>query len=207
MVELQRFDAIIFDFGGVIINIDYHRTIESFQQLGISDFRSLYNQAEQDQLFDDVETGRISPQQFINKLLDHLPSGTSPNQVVAAWNAMILDVPAKRIQLLEELRNRDKKVFLLSNTNSIHIDKAWRNWDATETGIEPEQVFNKIYLSHEINLRKPNVEIFELVCNENELDPSRTLFIDDSVQHILGAQKLGLQTFHLVDTDICQLFS
>jgi len=87
--------AVIFDFGGVIININYNDTIEAFKALGIEDFESMYTQAQQSDLFNQIETGEISAQRFINGVLDYLPSGTSPNEVVAAWNAMIKDVPKK----------------------------------------------------------------------------------------------------------------
>jgi len=92
--------AIIFDYGGVIINIDYQATIEAFNALGTIDFEEIYSQASQSNLFNQIETGEISGQYFINQLLDYLPSGASPNKVVAAWNAMIKDVPKDRIELL-----------------------------------------------------------------------------------------------------------
>jgi glucose-1-phosphatase len=202
------FDAIIFDFGGVLINIDYQLSISAFEALGVRDFNSLYNQAEQSKLFDDIETGKISAQFFINQLLSQLPPGTTANEVVSAWNAMILDVPADRVKLLQNLKSRGQKIYLLSNTNSIHIDKAWRKWKEAEVQVEPKVLFDNIYLSHEIGMRKPNKEIFEFVCTENALDPKRTLFIDDSIQHIEGASRIGIHAYHLKkDEDICQLFS
>lgn len=196
------FENIIFDFGGVIINIDYHATIDAFKSLGITDFEALYSQAEQSDLFDAIETGRISPQQFINGILDLLPSGTTPNQVVHAWNAMILDIPADRIKFLLELK-KTHQIFLLSNTNSIHIDKAMREWNAT-TQENINQVFNKVYLSHEMGLRKPHPEIFTSVCEEQGLNPAKTLFIDDSVQHVEGAREAGLKAHHLLPEETIQ---
>ena len=96
----MKFSTVLFDLGGVLIRLDYQRTITAFKQLGISNFDELYTQANQQQLFDLFETGMISPQRFINQLLDFLPNGASPNQVVNAWNAMILDVPDASIDVL-----------------------------------------------------------------------------------------------------------
>lgn len=191
----RKIRNIVFDFGGVIINIDYELTIEAFKKLGIDNFEALYSQANQSNLFDDIETGKISPQHFINGLLDLLPSGISPNQVVHAWNAMLLDIPKDRIQLLKELSS-NYRIFLLSNTNSIHIDAALRTWNKV-SDTPMESIFETIYFSHKIGMRKPNMEIFNYVCNEHRLSKDETLFIDDSIQHIEGAKKSGLQTLHL----------
>ncbi len=199
--------AVIFDFGGVIININYNDTIEAFRALGISDFETMYSQAQQSNLFNEIETGKISAQRFINGLLDYLPEGTSPNKVVAAWNAMIKDVPTSTVELLLDLKAKGYKIFLLSNTNEIHIVPAIVEWTKSSTKTI-ESVFDYVYLSHEMGMRKPNKAIFERVCLEQNLNASETLFIDDSIQHIEGAKEAGLKTHHLLQqTDIYSLFS
>lgn len=195
----MKYEAIIFDLGGVIINLDYQRTINAFHSLGASDFQKLYTQAAQSNIFNDYETGKISSQHFINKLLDFLPSGTSPNKVVAAWNEMILDVPIQKIELLDNLRSQ-LPIFLLSNTNEIHMEKVRREWDKT-TSRSMESSFHQVYLSYKMGMRKPDQEIFKQVCNDHDLDPSKTLFIDDSIQHIEGACYIGLCTHHLTSSD------
>lgn len=202
----EDIDTIIFDFGGVIIQLNYQATIDAFKKLGIENFDEMYSQAEQSNLFNDIETGKISPQRFINGLLDYLPSNTSPNKVVEAWNAMILDVPQQNIKLLEKLSEK-YKIFLLSNTNSLHIDLAYRNWN--KVAQKPiEAYFEKIYLSHEVGMRKPDREIFELVCNEAKLNKETTLFIDDSEQHLVGAKSAGIKTIHHQSNELLQvLFS
>jgi len=198
--------AIIFDFGGIFINLNYSATIDAFKKLGIENFDELYSQAQQSHLFDNYETGKISSQRFINGLLDFLPTQPTPNQVVNAWNAMLLDVDPKKVRLLKELREK-YPVYLLSNTNDLHIDLAFRRWEKT-IGQSIHDSFDKIYLSHEVGLRKPNKEIFELVCNENNLIPSKTLFIDDTEQHIHGAKSIGLQThLHSTNASLHTIFS
>tara|TARA_R110002072_G_scaffold251518_5_gene410416 strand:+ start:13267 stop:13887 length:621 start_codon:yes stop_codon:yes gene_type:complete len=192
----KRIDTIIFDFGGVLINIDYQATISAFRDLGIGNFEELYSQAEQSNLFNDLETGQISPSYFVNQLLDHLPKGTSANQVVHAWNTMIKNVPNTSIELLLKLKGRGYKLILLSNTNQLHIDVANVEWLKT-TSEKMEELFDAVYYSHQIKMRKPSTEVFSYVCDLHTLDVQNTLFIDDSIQHIEGAQKIGLQTIHL----------
>lgn len=190
---LDSVDAIIFDLGGVIIDINYDKTIHAFENLGMKDFHTVYSQAAQTNLFDDFETGQISAQRFINSLLPYLPVGTSPNKVVHAWNQMLLGIPIEKIALLNHLKEK-YPLYLLSNTNEIHVPIVKREW--AKVSDEPmESIFKKVYFSHEINLRKPNLETFKHVCDEQNLIPERTLFIDDSFQHIEGAKKYGLQTF------------
>ena len=203
-MEQNSFDAIIFDLGGVIINLDYQLTIESFKKLGIDNFEEMYTQAKQNNLFDDFETGKISSQHFINSLLPFLPSGTSANKVVHAWNAMILDFPKKRLELLDQL-NSKYRVFLLSNTNDIHLQAVNRSL-ANTTDRKLESYFEKVYLSHEVKLRKPHKEIFELVCTEQNLNPATTLFIDDTIGHVNGANSIGLKGIHLIDKTIEEMF-
>ena len=204
-MEKNSFDAIIFDLGGVIINLDYQLTIDAFKNLGLANFDEMYTQAKQSNLFDDFETGKISSQHFINSLLPYLPSGVSANKLVHAWNAMILDFPKERLELLDKLKS-NYRIFLLSNTNDIHLQAVKRSLSNT-TDRKLESYFEKVYLSHEVKLRKPHKEIFELVCKEQNLDPSRTLFIDDTIGHIDGSIKIGLKGLHLKgDNSIEKLF-
>lgn len=194
-MEKKKFETIIFDLGGVILNLDYQLTINAFKELGMENFEEMYSQAQQSNLFDNFETGKVSSQHFINLLLPYLPQGVSPNKVVHAWNAMILDFPLHRLNLLDQLR-KTHKIYLLSNTNEIHLQAVERSLAKT-TNRSLQSYFDKIYLSHEIQLRKPHVEIFDYVCKEQNLDPSKTIFIDDTIGHINGATQYGLQTHHL----------
>ena len=199
--------TIIFDFGGVLINIDYKATINAFKKLGIENFDTMYTKASQSNLFNDIETGKISVQAFINGLLDYLPSGTSPNKVVEAWNKMILDVPKENIDLLKQLKKDGYSIYLLSNTNEIHIKKALLEW-AKVSMESPTDIFDKVYYSFDLQLRKPDRAIYEFVCQEQGLDPNKTLFIDDSIQHVKGALNSGLHAIHLTnDKSIQDYFS
>lgn len=206
-MKLTDYDAIIFDLGGVVINLDYENTSKVFKSLGLDDFETLYSQAAQTGLFDSFEKGACSIPYFINKLLTYLPSGITPNQVVHAWNAMILDFPIKNLEFLSQLRE-SKATYLLSNTNEIHIAKVHQKLNEVVDKKTIHSYFKKVYFSSEMGMRKPTKEIFDFVINEQQLIPSRTLFIDDTLQHIEGAEKAGLKTHHLQrDEKIYTIFS
>lgn len=202
----SNIDAIIFDFGGVLINLDYQLTIDAFKSLGVENFDELYSQATQENLFDDIETGTINSDEFVAGLLSYLPHGSTEKDVVAAWNAMILDVPIASVELLQSLKGK-YKVFLLSNTNVIHLPHALQQWNKTSS-IALEECFDHVYLSYIMGMRKPDREIFDTVCQIEDLNPANTLFIDDSIQHIEGAKQFGLQTHHLESgQSLTELFS
>ncbi|MBI4930958.1 MAG: HAD family phosphatase [Bacteroidetes bacterium] len=187
---------IIFDFGGVILNIDYKLTEDAFAKLGVKDFDRIYSQTTQKELFDVFEKGLITPADFRKEIRKFIYNDVSDSQIDKAWNSMLLDLPAERVQLLDKLKTK-YRTFLLSNTNQIHCD--------TFSGYMQKQLgrdifsgaFEKTYFSHKINMRKPDVEIFEFVLKENNLRKEETLFIDDSIQHIEGAKKMGLNTVFL----------
>ncbi len=186
---------IIFDLGGVILNIDYHLTAQAFKNLGIKDFDSIYSQAQQNNLFNDLETGQISPQDFRTALKEYIPQATD-QEIDHAWNAMLLDLPQERIELLKAIKG-NYRIFLLSNTNAIHI-KAFTAYVNQQFGTGLfENLFENHYYSSEIGLRKPNANAFQYVLDQNNLKVEETLFIDDSVQHIEGAKSIGLSTIWL----------
>lgn len=201
-----KFKAIIFDLGGVILNIDYHKTINSFKKLEVDNFEELYTQAQQHHVFDKFETGKITPQEFRNYIKSVADVELTNQQIDDAWNAMLLDLPQHRIDLLNQLK-KEYPIFLFSNTNAIHL-KAFKNSIKNQYGNENllDDTFNKTYYSHILGKRKPNTNGFEQIIKENNLQANKTLFIDDSQQHIEGAKKVGLQTFWLKDKDIIDVF-
>ena len=202
----SSFKAIIFDLGGVILNIDYEKTISAFKTLGIPNFNDLYTQAQQNHVFDNIETGKITPAEFRTYIKEESHVNLNDDDIDMAWNAMLLDLPLKRIELLKEIA-KDYPIYLYSNTNEIHLN-SFRKSIGEKYGDEKllESLFIKTYYSHEINMRKPNADGFLKIVRENNLDIESTLFIDDSEQHIIGANKVGLQTVWLHDKDITEIF-
>ncbi len=204
-MELQEIDLIVFDLGGVILNLDYQRTEDAFVALGLTDFKGIYSQLAQTDLFDLFETGKVSPFHFINRLLDQLPKGCNGNQIVHAWNAMILDFPKERLDWLLEIK-RTKRIALLSNTNELHETAVRLSLQKTVGHQRLEDYFHNTYLSHRIQLRKPHPATFLHICELEKVQPERVLFIDDSIQHVEGALKAGLKVIHKTnDMEIEQL--
>ncbi len=187
----NSYNAIIFDLGGVIINLDYHRTANAFIDLGLKNFNEIYSKAQQTHLFDDFEKGILPPENFRAELMKYLPSETTDEQIDKAWNAMLLDIPPERVEFLRQL-GRHFRIFLLSNTNVIHV-KSFTEMAAGKFGEGKfESTFEKYYYSCNMGLRKPDREIFEAVLKENQLLREQTLFVDDSIQHVSGARQIGL---------------
>lgn len=197
----QHIDAIVFDLGGVILNIDYQLPVKAFKALGIDDFSKHFSQAQQTALLDNYETGRIRSDEFISEVSKFVKPGTTEAQIHAAWNSILLDLPEQRLFTLERAAE-NHRIFLLSNTNEIHIDEFNRYLLQAYSLPSLEPFFEKLYLSYEVGLRKPDRLIFEHVLADAGLKPETTLFIDDSIQHIQAASELGINTYHLQHEDI-----
>jgi FMN phosphatase YigB (HAD superfamily) len=201
---LKGIKNIIFDLGGVIYAINYKRTIKAFESLGINDFEAVYAKAGQSDLFDNLETGKISPSEFFVGINKFLPNTLSAIQIKDAWNAMLIGFMPDAVSKLKEL-NKTHRIFLLSNTNIFHIEEI-QNTEGMASFFEFCELFEKVYLSHDIGLRKPHTEVFTHIVDEQGLEASETLFIDDSPQHVAGALKAGLKAYHLKDgEEISQL--
>tara|TARA_B100000900_G_C20548458_1_gene703676 strand:+ start:211 stop:825 length:615 start_codon:yes stop_codon:yes gene_type:complete len=196
---LQGIKNIIFDLGGVIYAIDYLATIRAFKDLGIKNFEQIYAKAGQSDLFDALETGRISKAEFLREIKGYLNSSISDDDVINSWNAMLIDFMPDALKCLKTL-NGDYRIFLLSNTNEIHI-KEIKSRVGKVFYSEFCQLFEQVYLSYDLGLRKPSIEVFTYILCEKDLDPSETLFIDDSPQHIDGALQAGLRAYHLKDDE------
>ena len=194
----ENFDTIIFDYGGIFIDIDYELTVKAFGELSKSkDVSSFYNKAKQVKFFSDFETGDISSNEFLSLLRKELALEASDDAVIAAWNAMLIRIRQERVDFLEDF-SKTKRVFLLSNINQIHEDFL-DDYIAANPKMEGLYgYFEKVYFSHKVGLRKPHREIFDLVIQENSLEKDRTLFIDDSSQHVEGAISAGLHA-HLLN--------
>jgi len=193
---MQNIKNIIFDLGGIFLNIDFKRTEKAFSELGV-EFNNFYSQHHASELFELLETGKISPDEFHNAFVEETGLHLSYEQLKYAWTALLLDFPVERIKWLEEIGNR-YKTFLFSNTNKIHYD-VFAEIFREKTGFEDfNKLFVKAYYSHEMGLRKPYPESYLYILNEQQLKPQETLFIDDTLKNIEGAKQVGLQTIHLV---------
>ncbi len=194
-------DTIIFDFGDVFINLDKEATPLALKKLGLKEWNSNL-----DALNLDFEKGKISETEFILGFQNYIPNA-SIHQIREAWNAILLDFPLYRLEFLQMLSQKHK-LYLLSNTDSIHIERFQH-----KTGIsfyrDFYQCFEKVYFSFELGMRKPDSAIFEFIIKEHNLLPKNTLFVDDNLQNIESAEKLGLQVWHLQkgEEDVIDLFA
>ncbi len=200
MQLLKGIKNIIFDLGGVIVNIDYLLTLNAFKALGLKDVEKIYTQFSQLPWFDKYDIGGISSDDFISEFSRLLKPETTREQIINAWNVMLLDFPRERAELLLKLKGR-YRTFLLSNTNELHIDYYFQHIREKYGYDEMKSFFEKDYYSYRIGMRKPNKEIFEFVLKENGLQASETLFIDDTIQHVEGARAAGLRAYHLVSPE------
>lgn len=192
---------IIFDFGDIFINLDKQATYRELKKLGvphISDEMTIVARQ--------YEKGIISTQEFTNFFSSQL--GISVSELIVAWNSILLNFPRERFLFLKELYESKKyRLFLLSNTNELHMSWIQQNWGFNKY-MEFKNCFEKFYLSHEIKLRKPNKEIYEFALKENNLIAEETLFIDDLEENTAAASALGVHVWNLIPNqeDVSQLF-
>lgn len=188
---------IIFDLGGVLLNIDYNKTEKAFQDLGFGEFKEMYNQYSSDAIFTRLETGSISIDAFYEYMIHTSNNNISHEQINGAWNRMLLDFREESLNFLLQLGKR-YQLYLLSNTNAIH-EKAFAEIFTKQTG-QPslDHYFNKLYYSHILGLRKPNEDIFKFVLKDAGLLAAESLFIDDSYNNINTAKTMGFKTHLLI---------
>ena len=187
--------ALLFDLGGVLLDVSYSQAISAFAHLGMAQPEALYTQHRQSALFDALETGRISEEDFYTGLRNLTRLSVKNEQLRQAWNSMLGQMPETKVQLLSRLSQRYPLV-LFSNTNAIHkqafeaILVKQGVWDRFEA------CFAHKFYSHELGMRKPHPEAFLEVARRAKLAPGKTLFIDDTAGHLEGAIAAGFQVAH-----------
>ena len=188
---------IIFDFGGVLLDLDVPRSIKAISKLlGLESSSNPLPETITKVLLA-LETGKIDEKQFVTQL-QQLSNGPKPSakDIIHAWNAMLLGWDPRKFDFLLELR-KSYNVYLLSNTNSIHLDWVYQDLAVNHGIIDfEERFFNQAYYSHIIQMRKPDREIFDYVLKNSKLNPSETLFIDDMHENVMAAISAGIQTYH-----------
>lgn len=193
-------NTIIFDFGDIFINLDKEAPVNLFKKLGLSEWNSDLNQ-----LNLQFEKGKISEEKFLLGIQEQVPNA-SISEILYAWNSILLDFPLRRLEFLQKLTKK-YRLFLLSNTDSIHIETFER-----ENGVsfyrDFYSCFEKVYFSFEMEMRKPDPEIFNYIIKKHELSAKRTLFIDDKKENTDAALLLGFQVWNLQvgQEDVVDLF-
>ncbi len=187
---------LVFDLGNVIINIDPGLTLRKFKESGVTHFDEMYTILRQTDVFDRLDTGKITLPEFRQAIRDFTQINLTDAQIDDAWCAMLLDFPEEHAELLRKLRAEGYKLFLLSNTNEMHIDYYTKYLEQKFGRNLLAELFDHTFYSHEIGYRKPNREAFEYVLKAEELKPAETLFIDDLENNVIGARQTGMQAYH-----------
>lgn len=191
-LNMMHIKNIIFDLGGVLLNLDFGKTSEAFSKLGIKSFDEYFSQYHSNPLFVQLETSKQLGDDFYNTLRASAGIAADNDTINAAWNAMLLDFPEERVVKLKQI-NSDYRIFLLSNTNSIH-HAAFSRQFYEQFHFDFDSLFEKAYYSHLIGYRKPGLEAFQFVIDDAGVDPAETLFLDDTIPNVEAAKKVGMQT-------------
>ena len=196
---------IIFDLGNVLLDVKPHMVRTFLAHTGDTDVDALHEHLFRTGAYIGLEVGTVSPAEFRNEVRKFSSNHLSDEAIDQAWNTMLGEIPSPRIDLLKKLKER-YRLFLLSNTNEIHYD-AYSAYVKSTFDTRLEDFFEKAYYSHQMGLRKPDVQIYNKVLEDSRLDPVETLFIDDYLENVRAATKVGLMGFHLDDgKDICGYF-
>jgi putative hydrolase of the HAD superfamily len=197
----SKIKNIIFDLGGVILNLSVDSTLRQISKLSgypVEKVIELYHARDE---FLAYEKGEITNDEFRRSLKDIFGITTLDTELDVCWNAMLGDIPPERIELLRQLRSK-YKTYLLSNTNAIHLD-FFSGMAQKAHGLESlDPLFHKAYYSHLMKMRKPDPAIYEFVLNENGLKANETIFLDDNAANLKGAASVGIQTFHVTHPDL-----
>jgi len=193
---------IIFDFGGVIYDIDHKLSELAFKNLGVGKFDQLYGHEIQTKIFEDLEIGKLNEKDFITHLMEVLPKNTSYEDIEDAWNALLLGFEPNKIDLLKEISG-NYQLFLLSNSNIIHYKRYIKELEAYT---DFRSIFKDVWYSHEKGMRKPDDNFYLELLKQNNLKAEECLFIDDLEKNIVAAKQLGIQTHYLVNENIIDLF-
>lgn len=196
MKHFNNITTLIFDLGGVLVNLDLEQCILNFKQLGLKNFEPLMGQFGQKGFFLEFEKGKISIEQFRDQIRKLTDQSITDTQIDHAWSSFLCDIPNQKLEMLLELKKKFR-LLLLSNTNPLHIEGAVPV-EFAKVGKKISDIFEKCYLSYEMGMAKPSPEIFEALLVDAGVKPEECLFLDDGIKNIEQANKLNIQTY-LVD--------
>jgi putative hydrolase of the HAD superfamily len=204
---LNGITTIIFDLGGVVLDLDPNLTAEAFSKLSGKTITEIYEIFISSEWVPAFEKGKISAADFRKQVRQDLSINNPDQEIDQAWNAMLLTLPPKRLDLLSGLRS-SFNTLVLSNTNVIHVEAFSQTVASVTKGGKIDDHFNQVYYSNEVGMRKPDAEIFEFVLEANNLKANSTLFIDDMLPNIESANQIGIKTVHLTDQeDLFRIFA
>jgi len=191
---------IIFDFGCVLVDLDKQRCVRAFRSIGAESISAYVDECRQEDLFHDLETGKTGIREFCGEIRRKAPAcKASDEEICRAWNSLLGGIPRRRIEKLVSLRER-YRLFVLSNTNPIHWQKAVDDYFPLD-GMGVDCYFEKVFLSYRMHLVKPDREIFARTLAEAGIEAEETLFIDDSAANCRAAASLGISVMNVSSGD------
>ena len=201
----KQIKNIVFDLGGVLVDLDFKAAINGLQQAGFANVKEQLMTFNQEGIFQKFELGEISTEEFRTAIRENSTVTLTDEEIDALWNAMLLEIPREKLELILDLRGK-YMVYLLSNTNSIHWDYVCKN-AFNYRGFRVNDYFEETFLSYEMHLAKPNKAIFEKVLHDANLLPEETLFIDDSEANCKAAEEVGIHAHHYhIGDDLSKIF-
>ena len=201
----KKIRNIVFDLGGVLVDLDFKAAINGLQEAGFANVKEQLQAFDRDGIFQKFELGEMTADEFRTAIRENSTIELTDEEVDNLWNAMLLEIPREKLELILELRGK-YMVYLLSNTNSIHWDHVCKN-AFNYRGFRVEDYFEETFLSYEMHLAKQDKAIFEKVLNDANLLAEETLFIDDSEANCKAAQEVGIHAHHYhVGDDLSKIF-
>ena len=196
---------IVFDLGGVLVDLDFKAAINGLQKAGFANVKEQLQTLHQGGIFQKFELGEMSADEFRTAIRENSTVELTDEEVDNLWNAMLLEIPREKLELILDLRGK-YMVYLLSNTNSIHWDYVCKN-AFNYRGFRVNDYFEETFLSYEMHLAKPDKAIFEKVLQDANLLPEETLFIDDSEANCKAAEEVGIHAHHYhIGDDLSKVF-
>ena len=202
---MARIKNIIFDFGGVIYDIDFNRAKKAFSGIGVQNVDQMYSYANQNQLFEKLEMDLISPGEFRDEMRTFAKMALTDAEIDEAWNSLLIGFDQKRLDLLQKVKG-NYQIYLLSNTNRIHYAYFLKQFQSLTNYKSFDGLFVKSFFSFDIKKRKPAHDTYQYLISKMKLNAEETLFIDDLIQNIESAKEVGIKCWHLKE-DVTYLFS
>ena len=196
---------IVFDLGGVLIDLDFKSAINGLQKAGFTNVKEQLQAFDREGIFQKFELGEISADEFRASIRENSNVSLTDEEVDSLWNLMLLEIPREKLELILDLRSK-YMVYLLSNTNSIHWDYVCKN-AFNYRGFRMDDYFEETFLSYEMHLAKPDKAIFEKMLNDANLLPEETIFIDDLEANCKAAEEVGIHAHHYhIGDDLSKIF-
>jgi len=193
MKHFSNISTLIFDFGGVLIDLDMNQSILNFKKLGIKNVENYLSNFGQSGFFMQLEKGKISAEEFRSEIRKMTPNTITDSEINDAWNAFLVRIPSEKLDIVYELRKK-YRVIMLSNTNVIHFPYAEQTFFSYKNR-SINEYFDKCYRSYDMKMVKPDTEIFEAILSQEQVAANRCLLLDDGPKNIEQAHKLGFQTY------------